>query len=427
MHDDEPPGDPSALHTRRERTALVLSGGGVRGAYEVGVVQGIIEALGLTAADPSPFAVFAGTSVGAINATYLAACAERGDLGIASLAALWTQLRLDVHLRLKLREVVSIGRWLGRARPRDAGWSLLDVDPLERLVRDGIPWTRLRANIGAGRVHALIVAALEVATGRTTMFAELAPGVVFEPSRDPARAARRGPIGRAHVLASAALPLLFPAREIDGGYYCDGGLRFNTPLAPAIRAGATRLVVVSLLPAARGAVHHGRSFHPGVGFLVGKLLNAVLADPIAYDLQVVDRFNRLLEVLHDTMAPAALERVQSVLVDTRGARYERLETLVFRPSRDLGVMAGAHLLRPRAPGAAHHGGAAGWLMTQAMLRSPVPEADWASYVLFDGAFARELIDLGRADAVRRADEIRRFFALPVAVVGDDPRRPGDVT
>ncbi len=283
--------------------------------------------------------------MGAINAAYLAAAADRGDLGIGGLVDLWTSLRLDVHLRLRAPALTSMPflRSWRRKLAATSGWSLLDVGSLEQLVGDGIAWSGLHANIRRGIVRALIVAALDVSTGRTTMFAELADGVTFNPSRDPKRAAYRGEIGRDHVLASSALPLLFPARRIADAYFCDGGLRFNTPLAPAIRVGADRLVVISVLRTERPSAGH--AYHPDLAFLVGKLFNALIADLVVYDLQVLERFNRLMSVLETSLDHAELERVQQVMIEARGARYQRLETLVFQPSRDIGVMAGDHVRR----------------------------------------------------------------------------------
>ncbi len=407
MPNDEgltPDGRRSTVERVPTKTALVLSGGGVRGAYEVGVVAGIVEALGAEPRHAPPFGIFAGTSVGAINAAYLAAAADRADLGVAGLIELWTSLRLDVHVRLNAGRLLSPRRWFGRSGAAEASplaGSILDAAPLERLVGDKIAWPALHRNVRDGRVRALIVAALQVTDGRTTMFAEVAPGVAFNPSRDPRRAAHRCEIGRDHVLASAAIPLLFPTRRIAGAVYCDGGLRFNTPLAPAIRVGAERLVVVSVLPTERPAPCH----QLGVAFLAGKLLNALLADPIVYDLQVLDRFNRVVEVLEASLDGDEMERVQKVLVEMRGERYRRIETLVFHPSRDIGLMAGEHLRR--VGGIGH--GLQGHVMAQVLRWSGNLEADWASYLLFDGDFAAELIELGRADARARGDDIRRFF------------------
>jgi NTE family protein len=391
----------------------------VRGAYEVGAVAGIIEALGLRPHDPPPFRIFAGTSVGAINATFLAAHADRGDLAVGELERLWTSLRLDVHLRIEPPTLSPWKQWRARVRgtpapPPRIGWSLLDPLPLELLVRDGIPWDRLHDNVAVGVVQALMIAALHIGTGRTTMFTELAPAALYRPSPAPLRAASQEAITAAHVLASAAIPVLFPARRIGPAYYCDGGLRFNTPIAPAIRAGADRLVIIPMLRAARrdarggvGAAAVPPESYPHLTFLAGKLLNALLADPVTYDLQMLSRFNRLLEVLETALTPAELARVHQVMVESRGAEYRRLETLVLRPTDDIGLMAGDHLLTevPRM----RLRRLEGWVLRRTLRATQRQEADWASYLLFDGAFAAKLIELGKRDARAKAAEIRAFF------------------
>lgn len=397
------------------RPALVLSGGGVRGAYEVGVVSGMVEVLGLGPGERAPFRVFAGTSVGAINVAYLASHADRGDMAVHGLEDLWRGLCLDSHLRLEFAQHVPLVRrlpWIARRAQRNYGWCLLDPRPLAALVTNGTDWNQLRANTASGAVHALIVAALNIGSGRTTMFADLGPGAEFRPTRDPLRASQIGPINAEHVLASAALPLLFPARRIGDAYYCDGGLRFNTPIAPAIRAGADRLCIIPVVKETRSidiAVQRVVEY-PKLTFLLGKLLNALLADPLQYDLQILAHFNRLVDVLEDALEPHELARVDEVTEHSRGAPYRRLSTLVIRPSEDIGIMAGDYVRSGRA--GARLPGLEGWLFRYARKHSQVREADWASYVLFDGEFAERVIALGKRDAHARGEAIRAFFAAP---------------
>jgi NTE family protein len=395
----------------RPITGLVLSGGGARGAYEVGVLLGITEVLGLKPDDPAPFQVFTGASVGAINTTFYAAHAHRGDLGAAALAEVWRNLHLPVHVRIDPLRLTGARRLLARWRgDPHLGTSLLNPTALDAVVRDSIPWSQLHANVRNGRVRALIIAALQVANGRTCMFHETNGACVFRPSRDPRRIARPGPITAQHVLASGAIPVVFPARKVEGRWYCDGGIRFNTPVAPAIRAGAERLVVVSLMhPKTQMAPEvDAEEAYPNPLFLLGKVLNALLLDPITYDLQVLKRFNRMLEVLDEALDPQERARVDAVVSKARGQAYRRLDTLVFQPSEDLGCIAAAHLRR--------HGDAmkigriARWMLQRAASTEATWEDDLASYVLFDGAFAARLIEVGRADAHARADEVRAFFA-----------------
>lgn len=397
-------------------TAIVLSGGGARGAYEAGVVAGIVEVRGRHAPTAAPFSIFTGTSVGAINAAFLAAHADRPDMNIEGLLDQWRGLELKKHVSLDPMRFLTgarlgrrIARWRGEG---DEHWgrSLIDPKALERLVEDELPYERLHHNVQSGVVRGLVVAALEISTARTTLFAELAPGQTFSPTRDPRRLLRPTMIRAGHVLASAAIPLLFPARRIGGRFYCDGGIRFNTPISPAIRCGANKLVVVSLLyprPALGDEESelldiHERAY-PNPVFLLGKVLNALLLDPVRYDLQVLDRFNRLIGAFESTLDAEALERVHNVLTKSRGAPYRQLDTLVFRPSVDIGRLAHDHALRSKKtslPG----------LLVRALadMRENF-EADFLSFILFDGGFASALVDLGRKDALARADEIDAFF------------------
>ncbi len=391
----------------------------MRGAYEVGVVAGIMEVLDRDPALGPLFQVFAGTSVGAINATYLASNASEPDHAVERLAEVWNSLRLEDHARVRpfglARLPDALRARFSSSKPDEMGTSLLDSRGIEVLVRRTIDWAKLHENVDRGVIDAVMVAALHVVSGRTTMFTEHAPHCRIGPTHDERKATSFERITADHVLASAAIPLLFPTRRIGDHYYCDGGLRFNTPIAPAIRAGAERLVIVS--------VRHERSqreiaaveeFDHGVGrelspvFLVGKLLNALLLDPVAYDLQLLERLNQVMEVLEETLDADDLERIQRVLVKHRGAPYRRLQKLVFTPSRDLGRVAGDFIkkslkttnLRPVTK----------YIIEKFASDAPEPEADWASYLLFDGSFAHELIEIGREDARAQADKIKDFFS-----------------
>ena len=410
---------PRSLGPRPDKAALVLSGGGARGAYEVGVMAGLAEVLHLGERGAAPFDVFAGTSVGAINATYLAAHADRADLGIEGLIKTWESLELSRDLRVDSGALLGWPRslpflsWTRRESGKlgdHYGRALLDPRPLERIVETTIPWQRLSTNVREGIVRALMVSALDVAGGRTTMFAQLAEGTTVVTSKDKRRVQREGPITAEHVLASAAIPMMYPARRIGDAYYCDGGLRFNTPISPAIRAGSTRLVVVSLLhpdpPASRPRMALAQ--YPNPLFLLGKVLNALLLDPVDYDLQVLSRLNRLIEVLEQTLPPDEFAEVSRVIEQERGLRYRHVQTLVFRPSEDIGVLAGEYLREehPRWRGPARMLGSA---LRGARSIGQSVETDLGSFLLFDGGFARTLMDLGRRDVTRRADEVKAFF------------------
>ena len=382
---------------------LVLGGGGARGAYEAGVLLGLHEVLHQKS-QKLAFDVLCGSSIGALNAAWLGAYAHEPDHGVESLIDQWRNLRLEDSVRLHQHLVFPFGR-----KQRPSPTSLLDPSAIEQLMTERVPWTQLHYNVASGAVQALIVTALNIATGQTTTFAQLGPNATYRPTRDPRRNAKLAWMGAQHVLASSAFPWLLPPREIEGEFYCDGGLRYNTPISPALRAGADRLVVVSLLaqdapapPSALIAQERVRAF-PNAVFLLGKLLAALLLDPVQYDLQVLERFNTLMTTLEAELSAEEMANVNAVMTRMRGVSYRRVPTLVFRPSRNLGNMASEFLER-RAQRTA----------TRTVLRhisrlGRTWEADLMSFILLDGDFAAMLVDVGRRDVLERRSEVAEFF------------------
>jgi len=392
---------------RHPRVGLVLSGGGARGAYEAGVLAGLEDVLGGSRRRGPRFDVVTGTSVGAINVAHAAGSADLEDHGVQHLVQLWTSLQVETHLRPRLRRFVACRE---NATKLHLGRALLDARPFERLVEHEIRWPALHENVRRGVVEAVIVSALNIANGRTVSFVETTPGVAYVSTQDASRTSRRATLSSGHVLASAAIPLLFPARRIGDSYFCDGGLRFNTPISPAIRAGAERLVVVALRAArAAGDENAALEQYPNPIFLLGKVFDALLLDPIDRDLQMLERLNQVVEVLEQELGPEAFLRVDRVLEADRGLPYRHIETLVFRPTEDIGVLALEHLRAHRTklcrPGAT----SAVLLENLASLGARV-EADVLSFLLFDGRFARTLIELGKRDVRQRAAEVEAFFA-----------------
>jgi NTE family protein len=400
----------------------------MRGAYEVGVLLGVVETLeGAGLAREALFRLIAGTSVGAINATFLAANSHRRDHGLSDLANIWKGLHLGTHLRF--RAGAFIRRMLSGVTPTSTrdhlGSSLVDAGPLEAMVRDSTDWEQLHENLEDDTIGALFIAALEIATGRTIIFGELSPKTHYPPTRDPRRTWRSGNITHSHVLASAAIPLLFPAQRIGKNFYCDGGLRFNTPIAPVIRAGANRIFVISTTyrtPDAVDAVTQAETIaqYPSATFLAGKILNALLLDPIDYDLQVLHRTNQLVKLLDRALTPDSRAAFDRVVAEERGTPYRRLETLVFAPSQDLGILA-ADFLRLNYDKLDLE-----FVARQAFKRvakdATKRSADWLTYLVFDGRFAEKIIDLGRKDVHARAGEVIRFFR-PQAQHASEPPPP----
>jgi NTE family protein len=403
------------------RYALVLSGGGARGAYEAGVLSYVLEDVAARLGRRVHFKILTGTSVGAIHACYVAAAQEREGCG-QRLLDIWRNLHLAGVYRVGVGDVVRIPlRVLGLVRPQktppEAGIperlrGLFDTLPLERLVRERIPWADLRRNVDSGLVESVALATTEISTGRSIVWVDTRDHVIRRWANDPFVVARPAALTPAHALASAAIPFLFPAPRIGGAYYCDGGLRLNTPLAPALRLGADKLLIVGLgrppvvddeerrLAAAREADYGSLTY------LAGKVLNALLLDHVEYDVDRLQLMNAILDTGCRLYGPDFLPRMNETIEALRGTPYKVVDNIHVRPSRDPGRIAADCLAnhRPR--------NVASWV-SDATLRYAVhgiaAEADLLSYIYFDHCYARHLIDLGRTDAAAQADDLVAFF------------------
>jgi NTE family protein len=400
------------------RVALVLAGGAARGAYEVGVVRYVLKDLARELGKDVPIDIVCGTSVGAINACMLAAHADEPSRRADYLVDRWLGLRLDEMLRPSMRDVVGLIRGvLGRQRPPRPGDSrrggLLDVTGIEHVVRDGIPFGRIREHMRAGKLYALTVSVTQVATGRTVIFVERAEPGLPDWSRDPTIGVRAAEIGADHALASAALPLLFPAVRIDGDFYCDGGLRQNVPLSPARRLGADRLLVVNpryILsgPPGRAEERSNVTSYPGPLFLFGKALNALLLDRIDNDIDRLRRINTILEAGTRRYGPTFVDELNRELsTDQRMRGMRTLQTVHVRVSDDIGKMAAEYVRSSAFTRRAS--GVVARLLRRLAEWDGAGEADLLSYLLFDGEFASRLIELGAKDARARHDELCALF------------------
>jgi NTE family protein len=393
--------------TSNRRMAMILSGGGARGAYEVGVLWYIFDDLTRILGAPPRIDVLCGTSVGAINACYLAAHLGDPVLGLRRLVELWTELELTRVLGFGLRQLVTVPRVLLGG---GGGHGLFDVRPMAEIVQREISWRAVSRCLRKGMFRALTVSCTEVSTGRTVVFMQVSPDLTVPMSPPPRTLFRADRIGPHHALASAAIPLLFPPVRIDDELYLDGGLRQNTPIAPALRLGATRIFAIGSSREVKGRVvreagHLSHSSAPGAAFLLGKILNAFLLDHVDVDIDLLQRINSV--ILDGTRAygPGFAEAL-SAEARQRGAQdYRFVQCMRVRPSEDIGRLANDHLKRGRLRGDP--------VLTKRLFNlldlGVESEADLASYLLFDGPFCRRLIEMGRADAQARRDELVEFF------------------
>ncbi|HEX4512503.1 MAG TPA: patatin-like phospholipase family protein, partial [Polyangiaceae bacterium] len=279
--------------TTPKRVAMILSGGGARGAYEVGVLSYLFEDVTRMLGAPPRIDIVCGTSVGAINGCFFTAHMSDPVLGLRRLVQLWTELELTRVLGFGVRQVVGLPR-LALGGLGD-GSGLFDVTPMAELISKEISWRAVTRSLRRRHLKALSVSTTEVSTGRTVVFVQTAPDTAL-PSHPPPRTVFRAEhIGPHHALASAAIPLLFPPVRIDDQMYLDGGLRQNTPIAPALRLGATHIFAIGGSREVRGIQSNEdgatRLRAPGAAFLLGKILNAFLLDHIDMDLQLLHRLN----------------------------------------------------------------------------------------------------------------------------------------
>jgi NTE family protein len=399
----------------RPKIGFVLSGGGSRGAYEAGIIHYLRTDLARRLGRHVPIDIVTGTSVGAINAAFLAATMDDPDLQAKQMVESWRSLHLEELISLKAGDMLRAFKLLlgGDPPPPPPGsfryGGLLDTGGLERFVVRVIPWRGIERNLRARQLHAISVSATHVGTGHTIVFLSSAEPVPREWSRDPFVRHRAARIGPRHVLASAAIPMLFPAVKIGEEYFTDGGLRQNTPMSPAIRLGADRLLLVSLrhVKSEPKQVQKERvEAYPKPLFLAGKALNALLLDHTEYDLMRMQRINLILEAGRASFGERFDEMMNHELVRLRGAPLRRIQAVHIRPSEDIGAIAAdfastgkvkvkgliaKRLLHQLASGEARH------------------ESDLLSYLLFDGGFASELIELGRRDAAKKEDELAALF------------------
>jgi NTE family protein len=359
--------------------------------------------------------------VGAIHASYLAANQQDADAG-ERLAAIWRSLSFDAIFEVGAADLLRIPwRVLGlgtpprlpatKARPaRIAG--AFDTTRLEQLVLDQIDWTKIRRNLADGVLDALAVTATEIATGRSVVFVDTATNQLPVWTRDPFIIARAAQIDASHTLASAAIPLLFPAVRIGSTYYCDGGLRLNTPLVPALRLGADRVLIIGLrhqpTPQEQDRLARAREANYGSpAYLAGKALNALLLDRVETDVDRLRLFNAILECGANVYGAEFLTRINEPIIERRNTPYRIVPDLFLRPSEDLGEIAAKCLHhQPRASGLRS------WLtrnIARYAARGTVLEADLLSYLLFDRCYAEHLIELGRRDAEQIADQLQSFL------------------
>ena len=380
---------------KRSKTGLVLTGGGARAAYQVGVLRAIAALLPQGA--PSPFAVLAGTSAGAINAAALAADATNFRRGVRRLVNVWKNVHAGHVYRADVRGIASCGaRWLAALLLGGLGSrnpvSLLDNAPLERLLANQLDFGGIRKSIDAGALTAVAVTCSGYTSGESISFFEGSAAV--EGWRRSRRVGVRTELGVAHLMASAALPFVFPPVRIHREFFGDGSMRQIAPISPALHLGAERLLVVTVAATGQAASPRVVSERcPSLAQIAGHALNSIFLDALEADLERLERINRTIALLN-----AAAGGVAHLVL-------KHVDCLVIAPSEPLEQIALRHVRALPRPVRFFLRGIG------AMRRSG---SNLASYVLFERPFCRALMRLGYRDAMARRDEILAFLRVTPA-------------
>ena len=388
-------------------TGLVLTGGGARAAYQVGVLQALRLILDTEGVAPqrSPFGVVCGTSAGAINATALACRADHFDEALDKLSQVWENFSAEQVYQSDVLSVLRTGtRWLTMLT---AGWafrrsrklkprSLFDNTPLVNLLHNMIDLPRLERALVSGDLHALAITASDYSSGRHVTFYQT-PQVV-KPWVRSQRIAVPDQITIEHLVASSAIPFIFPATPLylEGklAYFGDGSMRQLAPISPAIHLGAERVLVIGAgqinaenrfvgPPSDSG---NGINTYPTLAQIAGHAMSSIFLDSLAMDIERLERVNKTIGLI-----PPEVRRNSSL---------REIDVLVIAPSQRIDAIAAKHIEALPRPVRALLG---------AVGATEVKGAALASYLLFEKPFTSELIRLGFSDALKRRDDVKRFF------------------
>lgn len=386
-----------------QKIGLILTGGGARAAYQVGVLKAVAEFLPRRA--HSPFQVISGTSAGALNAVTLAVNARQFRRGVKYLLGIWTNAQVkDIYRSDVLGVFVNSTRWvaglglslLGINRMNRV--SLLDSSPLTVFLEETLPCEKIQESIDAGVLHALGITASGYGSGYSVTFYQ---GVAsIEPWKRTRRLGMEARIGIEHLVASSAIPFIFPAVHINREYFGDGSVRQIAPISSSLHLGAEKVMLIGAWHADDEAERRSKSeSYPTLAQIAGHALDSIFLDSLEVDLERVQRINETVKLIPEELRAATDMRHIDVLVITPSQPLEKIA------ERYISRLPWTIRLLLRSVGVMHRSG-----------------ANLVSYLLFDKHFCRALIDLGYQDALKRRDEIVKFLGCdPAASSCDMPQ------
>ena len=379
------------------KAGLVLAGGGARAAYQVGVLQAMKEML----PDPkvNPFPIICGTSAGAVNAGALAVNADDFGIAVDKLLDVWRNFEPRHVYRADFPGVAANStRWfagfLFGAFLKNRRISLLDNRPLESLLARYLDFARIDRNISAGALDAVSITCSGYTSGQSCSFFQASEQL--EGWKRSQRIGIKTKITVQHLMASSAIPFLFPPYHLNREFFGDGSMRQVAPVSPALHLGADRVVVVGTARIRDATPERTRGdLFPTLAQIAGHVMNSIFLDSLAVDLERLERINKTVSCV----PPDALRKM--------GLTLHHVDVLVLTPSQPLDEIAVKHVRNLpwairfllRSVGAMRRGG-----------------ANLASYLLFEQGYCRELIQLGYHDTIKRRDEVEAFLAGGLSIV-----------
>lgn len=374
------------------RLGLVLTGGGARAAYQVGVLRAIADML------PShaycPFPIICGTSAGAINAAGLAMSATHFSVGVRQLETVWSNLHVDQVHRADLPGVIRntihcVGSLLSSKLARTP-FSLLDNSPLRQLLGCRLPFRGIQRSIHLGALRALAVTMWGYTSGQSVTFYQGDNNIL--PWSRAMRVGVAARIGIQHLLASSAIPLIFPAVRLNREYFGDGSMRQLAPLSPALHLGADRVLVIGVNKKKDAPVERVKvTSYPPVAQIAGHVMSSIFVDSLDVDLERLQRINDTLALIPHEVRKEG------------GTLLRPIKSMVITPSERINEIAQQHAYSlPRTMR----------YLYRAVGGMAPSGSRLLSYVLFEASYCRALIDLGYRDTMQQENEVLKFITVP---------------
>lgn len=368
-----------------KRTALLLSGGGARAAYQVGVLKAVAELI--PEGCHNPFPIICGTSAGSINTVAMASNASDFHLGIKRIESVWSNFELHQVFYADAKNLLKrISHWawtnLGPGTWHKGPSSILDNQPLRELLDEHIDFNKIQKSINNGELHAYCLTACSYTSGESTTFYDGVPEI-----KDWLRTHREGireKMSIDHLMASSAIPVIFPSVKLGNEHFGDGSMRQTSPISPALHLGAEKLLVIGLRMEKELGLPEPPLYRPSLGQISGYVLDTLFLNSLQSDIERMERMNR-------------------TLLESQSGNSEKLkviEHLVISPSEDIANIAMKHFLElPKSFRIA-----LGFLgMAKANSRR------FISYLMFTKTFCQELIDLGYKDAMAQKEALVDFL------------------